>query len=348
MNTHRPTWRIALVCAAALIIAACGPSQAQSNTPDSAATQQAAVQQAVAATLTAQSSGTNATAATATPPTAAEATAGPPTDTPQPKVSPTEAVPGQTNNAAPVCSVQSGGLNMRAGPGVVFAPPIAALPAGSQLTPLAFVARGFPSGQWIQVQTASGQIGWVSALQTSISCNIDPTQLPPGVAPPTPAAATAAPAPTATQPALALIAESDVVVGGDLGDLEGKVVALGAVPGTYDPPVFHDKIALRAIIRDPQAGNKDGAGIDQVEFKIFQGQDTSNDSLVYSHIEKTAGFCSFGGGEPTCTILDLSKTTRWPTSNKPIQKGVYSVQITTQPKDPNRNGASWHFEFKIQ
>jgi hypothetical protein len=353
MKAHRPV-TLAVLCVAALLVTACTPSQAQAPTPDAAATQQAAVQQAVAATVAAQNGANN---TPTEPPPAATDTAAPappattpvvatqPTDTPQPTATTAPQGQAQTQNAAPACVVQSG-INLRAGPGTVFAPPIAALPNGAQLTPLAFVARGFPSGQWIQVKAANGQIGWVSALQTSVSCNIDPTQLPPGVPPPTPAPP--APAPTATLPPIAQIAEADVVVGGELGDLKGKLVSFGALPGTSDQPVFHDKMALQAIIRDPKAGSKDGAGIKNVVFQIYEGQDTVSDSLVYSHTENTAGFCIFGGGEPTCNLLDLAYTHNWPDTNKPIKQGLYSVQITSNPKNPDRNGAFWHFQFKIQ
>ena len=152
----------------------------------------------------------------------------------------------------PACVVQVNGLNLRSGPGTVFAPPVAALPAGLALKPLAFVERGFPSGQWLEVQ-AGGQAGWVAASQQSLACNFDPATLPAGAIPPTPAPTNTPVVPTNTPPPQLAIAAIDVGVGGpsDLSDLAFKVIVPGILPPSAKPEVsgqkivFHGQVALQ-------------------------------------------------------------------------------------------------------
>lgn len=75
----------------------------------------------------------------------------------------------------PLCTVTSPALNLRDGPGLVYAPPLQALQNGAQLEPL----TQSPDGEWIEVRVqATGQRGWVSADSQFVSCNIDPAALP--------------------------------------------------------------------------------------------------------------------------------------------------------------------------
>ena len=77
------------------------------------------------------------------------------------------------------CRVISAGLNLRPGPGTVYAPPLAALPRDAELHPISFVARGFPSGQWIEAQVISNsRVGWVSAGPQFVACNVQLASLP--------------------------------------------------------------------------------------------------------------------------------------------------------------------------
>jgi hypothetical protein len=106
-------------------------------------------------------------------------------------------VPTPTNTPTPVpeCIVQTDGLNLRSGPGQIYAPPLAALRNGSALKPLAYSDISYPSsGRWIQGQIAgTASVGWVSAAY--VRCNIDVSALPVGQAPPPP---TNTPTPTWT------------------------------------------------------------------------------------------------------------------------------------------------------
>ena len=131
-----------------------------------------------------------------TPPPAVSPTTRPiltatPTNVPAPTATP-------TNTPPPQCSVVSEALNLRNGPGVVYVPPIAALPNGTVFTPLA--RNG--DGSWLQVQIqGTAQQGWIASGSEYIICNstVDIASLPVAPIPPTPTATpTDTPTPTAT------------------------------------------------------------------------------------------------------------------------------------------------------
>jgi hypothetical protein len=333
-----------------LSLAACGsgggspgePATATPVTTQDVVAQQVAIQQAVAATLTA-AAGQQAPPAMSTPippsPAAGNGATGA-TDVP----------PAGAAAAQPTCVVQLNGLNVRSGPGTIFAPPVAALPAGTALKPLAFVARGFPSGQWIEVQ-AGGLVGWVSASQQSLSCNFDPTTLPAGAIPPTPAPTATPVAPTNTPPPQLAIAAIDVAVGGPSGldDLAFQVIVPGILPPSAKPKVsgqdivFRQQVVLQVKARVKSKGSQDGAGIKEVRFDIDDGGDT-----LFTQKEHTAGFCMFGGGEPTCNILTPTKDLYWPGTSTPVQfNHRYTGQINITRQDGTQDG-TWNFSFTIE
>jgi hypothetical protein len=116
---------------------------------------------------------------------------GTPTLTPVlPTLTPTRTLPTPTptppasSRPEPLCTVVAeNALNLRSGPGIAYAPPIATLPNGTRLEPL---ARS-PDVPWIQVRVqGSDQIGWVSAAPAYISCNVPMADLPVSELPPSP------------------------------------------------------------------------------------------------------------------------------------------------------------------
>ena len=81
----------------------------------------------------------------------------------------------EVNMPAPLCTVTAASLNLRAGPGVAYRPPIAALLTGTELEPLARSAF-LP---WIQVRVqGSEQVGWVYADPIYATCNFALADLP--------------------------------------------------------------------------------------------------------------------------------------------------------------------------
>ncbi len=320
---------------------------------------QATVDAAVAATEVARS---NAQAATAEAPA--------PAPTPVPAVTEPPLPAATAALAGPRCEVASAGLNLRGGPGLVFDPPLRALPRGTALTPLAFVGSGFPSGQWVEVQVdATGQRGWVSAGAQFVTCNVDVATLPPGVAPPTPTlrpptatptqvAATVPPpsatpiAPTATPTRVPFVAVLPVDGGGgdvphirNSRDVKGgrNILLPGFEPDEVsEPMVFRDRIVFQAEVFDSNVGTTDGAGIDWVRFTISDESGVT----VHQRTEYNAAYCVFGGGEPDCVVWRFSENyNRWP-GGATVRDGLHNVEIVIQPKlgEP----VSWFWSFRIE
>jgi hypothetical protein len=257
--------------------------------------------------------------------------------------------------------VLTAGLNLRSGPGTVYAPLLAGLARNTELRPLAFVGRGFPTGQWVEVEVVPNSIrGWVSAGQQFVACNVEVASLPAGVPPPTPTPAPTAPplpptkapsSPPATQPAVSNVpvvpvdgSDGNKSLGNDRGVNQGRNLLL---PGFADyeatvPMVFGDKIVFQAEVFDKEAGQFDGAGIDYVTFTI---RDESGEK-VHERTERNAGYCVFGGGEPDCVVWRFSEHGgSWP-GGASVQPGVHDVQIFIQPKQGE--AVTWFWSFRIE
>ncbi|MCX6047098.1 MAG: SH3 domain-containing protein [Chloroflexi bacterium] len=112
--------------------------------------------------------------------------------------------------AAPECTVVSLALNLRAGPGLSYNPPLRALTKGTVLTPLARNA----ATTWIQVQIGeTAESGWVSAAAPYVRCNIALSELPTppvsATANPTPSSAPVAPMQSTPTPPPTSLATTD-------------------------------------------------------------------------------------------------------------------------------------------
>lgn len=100
-----------------------------------------------------------------------------------PPVDDTQPGPPRPAVDALVCAVISPFLNLRAGPGTIYAPPVQTLTAGAVLNPLGRSA----DGGWLWVNVAgSGVQGWVSAAPGFVTCTGDTTGLRVQDSPPTP------------------------------------------------------------------------------------------------------------------------------------------------------------------
>jgi hypothetical protein len=258
---------------------------------------------------------------------------------------------------APVCVVRANpNLNVRGGPGTVFAP-LGTVRFNSQLRPL---ARNLDA-TWVEVQTLpTGLRGWVATGAQFISCTIDLTTLPVGVIPPTPTPAptttptptlppVVVPLPTPTlppvvvlpQPPIATLPPLVVLPGGGGpggGGWSGALVTglnIGNVSG--GTALFRDRVFFRAEI-DRTPNNR---RIDRVDFRI---QDEFGDEF-YGRTERTYGYCAFGGGEPVCNVLEIRRGARWPDTNREICNGDYTVFADIFLD--NGDSANWNSPFTI-
>ena len=312
---------------------------------------------AVAATLTALAPVGEKPPAPTSPGVASPTTAPP---TPSAELTPVLAPTETGAPPAASCRVISAGLNLRSGPGTVYAPPLAALARDTELRPVSFVARGFPTGQWIETQVVSdGREGWVSAEPRFVACNLQLATLPAGVPPPTPTPAPTAklrpteipivPIATATAaPQVAVIpvdgSDGNKALGNDRDVNSGRNLLLpGFAPHQItDPMVFRDRIVFQAEVFDRNVGISDGDGIESVTFTIRD--ETGN--IVHQRTERNPGYCVFGGGEPDCTVWRFAQNKyRWP-DGADLRPGGHDAQIVIRPK--NGDEVTWFWNFRVE
>jgi hypothetical protein len=112
---------------------------------------------------------------------------------------------------------------------------------------------------------------------------------------------------------------------------------------SYEPLTFTQSLEFQVMVHDPQVGDRDGAGIENVDIQI---QD-SDGNIVYKHTEKRAGYCPFGRGEPDCNVFVFAKNGYlWP-QGKAITSGDYKA-ITVINQKNGKGNFQWTFDFKIQ
>ena len=96
-------------------------------------------------------------------------------------------------------------------------------------------------------------------------------------------------------------------------------------------PAATTSLEFRVFAHSPLSSKVDGEGIVSVEFQILD----RNGNEVHDRVEKTAGYCAFGGGEPDCVVWDFaSHHYKWPDGGK-IESGYhsYTLKITAISKD---------------
>jgi hypothetical protein len=250
------------------------------------------------------------------------------------------AVPPSAAALVPVCQVESV-VRLRTGPGQIYGI-IRNLSAGTELSPQAFVARGFPAGAWLLVSTGTQQ-GWVSADPDLVSCNVEPASLPaPAVIPPTP---TPLPPPTAVPPTPTpvVVAQAPISIGQptsannpDAGDFpQGRVEWYLETSNDF---------LFRFFIRDKDAGERDGAGIDTVTLTVLD----QSGNVVDSRTEGTAGYCIFGGGEPNCNSWVIENGVyKWKSTGQTVVDGTYNLNITVHPKYDDRDWSWFLGDFYV-
>jgi hypothetical protein len=242
-------------------------------------------------------------------PTTPEATA---TPSEQVTLEPATLIPVTAPGDSPRCTVLQD-LNLRSGPGTAYNPPIMALPANTELVPLAYNPVGYPGGSWAQVRDpASQKEGWVSAGSVYISCNIDLTTLSSvTVAPPQPQR----PSAKSSNP------DGSCGEGGVFDEQNVHV---------YDCAViFSDGFPIQfQVFKDGQEiGN--GEGVQNVTFRVDEDGNT-----IYSNTEETDDYCAFGGDGPCNPWVLEDYVYKWESGGAVIEAGEYIVNIDAVVNDP--------------
>ena len=173
------------------------------------------------------------------------------------------------------------------------------------------------------------------------------TPVPPTAVPASPSPAPSKPANTPVPPPASVPArEIDPVVPG-VGEprgLVGQIILPGYVGPVSDAPIFRDRIVFRLKVYDPAVGTVDGSGIRSVDFTITDPEG----EVVHTQTENQAGFCAFGGGEPTCTVWVFAGHGNAWSKGKGVLLGKYSANMTVHTTRQKTEGALWEFEFEIK
>lgn len=155
---------------------------------------------------------------------------------------------------------------------------------------------------------------------------IPPTPVPPTVAPPTKAPTKPPVVPTLPQ----------LVVEAIPGQLKAQIV---------HPDYFNGvKSSLNFQVRafDPEVGNKDGAGIKNVEFHIFDGDGNE----VHQQTEQNVPYCAFGGDNPCPVWVFAQHGNKWP-NGQPIKSGTYTLQVNIHAQNGDKDEND-QIDFDIQ
>lgn len=109
-----------------------------------------------------------------------------------------------------------------------------------------------------------------------------------------------------------------------------------------DEVIVGDDFLFQMRILDTRFGDKDGDGIDFVEFFVR----TEDFDEIYSRRENHAGYCIFGGGEPDCnTWPQRNGKFVWGDDGPEVRPGKYFVSILVTPKDQEFEGEVWNWDF---
>jgi uncharacterized protein YraI len=249
----------------------------------------------------------------------------PPADTPLPtnttvaEATVTTQPPTITPTPRTQCTVLTE-LNFRFGPGTAYRPRVRALPAGYEVIPVGFNPSGIPGGSWVQVRDEErNEVGWLSAGQQFVSCNIDLNILPQvAVAPPPPP-----PPPSLT---------NSVPDGSCSGDWECEIV-------------FHPDFLVRIVVYDTNlyANPVDGDGITSVSFSVLN----SNGQEVYQRLVTSTPFCIFGGSGTSCnTWIIEDHLHRWTPGGPPVESGDYILQIFVDGEEFETG--NWTIDLNLQ
>ncbi len=238
-----------------------------------------------------------------------------PTATSQPTA--TEALPTETVATGPACTVLQD-LNLRTGPGTAYRPPIRALPAQTVVIPTGYNPVGIPGGPWVQVRDpGANEVGWVSAGDQFVSCNIDLTTLP-SVAVPTPAPP---PPPEAN-----------------------NSTPDGTFPDNFIWEAdFNDRYFVRFNVYDTNSGGTaDGDGISEVSFQVLDG----DGNQVYQRTERQSGFCIFGGGEPDCNPWVFEDNVyKWNAGGELVNNAQYRLLIVVTASSGDQG--NWNYDIDL-
>jgi len=105
---------------------------------------------------------------------------------------------------------------------------------------------------------------------------------------------------------------------GPPADPVAEIVQIG--PGSTET-VVRDALVFQVRAYDPDEGDDDGDGIDEVEMRLRRGN-----QVIFENTEGNAAYCLFQGGEPDCNVwIFADQGHHWPNGD-PITEGEYVLE----------------------
>ena len=212
-----------------------------------------------------------------------------------------------------------------------------------------------------QTRTAEDSVAQAVAATLTASAPTATTEAPTSIPVPTSTAtpvqieiipaATPPPAPTATPIRIAISPVdgddgNDFLRGSSDSNAGRNILLPGFDQGAVGTdPTFRDFINFRVEVFDTRAGLYDGAGIQDVTFRIIA--DDGNGDTVWEKTEASAPYCVFGGDAPDCApAIDLSAAAQWPNPFAGrVNNNVYLAEIDITPV--NGDTTQWRWRFFI-
>jgi hypothetical protein len=232
---------------------------------------------------------------------------------------------------------------------VASLPATAAATAGPTVVPTLFSTP-------IQASTSVAQAPTVTRLPTS---TLSPASAAIATARPS-ATATAVVIPTATRlptqtPTRAAPAGPPFV---EVTQLDRWALLMGPVDYSETPAtqslVFRVKACepCKDKVSDPQriSDADDGKGIKNVEFVIVKiiSNNPYQEKEVYRRTEENKFYCSFGGGEPDCSVLVFADNPKgWPGKNEPFD-GDYELRVKVRTTKGEELPGGVFFSIKVE
>ena len=180
---------------------------------------------------------------------------------------------------------------------------------------------------------------------TLVVAQVNPTDTPKAAPPPAKPTVAAPEPPTPTDTPIPQAADEFVPGVGEPKGLSGGILLPG-YSGPLDAPAFSNWVNIRLKVFDPDAGDQDGAGITAVNFTVTD----PTGKTVVDQRESSAAYCAFANpqGSSDCNVWDFKERGNlWPNGTA-ICEGVYSVQITVDADNPDRDDAVWNFQFVVK
>jgi Tol biopolymer transport system component len=180
------------------------------------------------------------------------------------------------------------------------------------------------------IYISRGQTASANKTATSVALILQITDAPTSTPTPTQATPVALVSPSLTPTA---VAPTETPVASIAPTNTGTVSPLVATivhpaSGEYNPAAT-TQLVFQVQAYDPSKGSTDGAGINNVDMSIVD----SKNNVVYHRTEMTAAYCSFGGGEPDCTVwVFADHNYEWPDGSA-IKNGDYTLKAKVNAKD---------------